>query len=982
MAIIPIPNTRVSNLLLRQRLTQQYQNDQLDLFRLQEQISTGQRISLPSEDAPAALRAIALQRLIERKSQLETNIKGGQSFLSATDTAIADVATQLADLKGATLGVAGTIATQQDRDAVISQVDRFLESLVGIANRQFRGRYLFAGSQTSQQPYSLSGESVAYAGDDNSINNYSDLGVLFATNATGQAVFGGISEPVIGTTDLNPQLNSETRLSSLRGGRGISSGGALSISDGNNISIIDISGARTIGDLVRLIEENPPPTRTVDVQVTGNGLTISLDSGSININEVGNGTSARELGILGVTGVGTDLDPILLKTTSLDNLLGTKARALIESGANNDNADILIEASNNGGAFDGVTVQFVDDSLLRANSGLTAGNEVVEYEATAQPAEAALTFSGVGNDLILRSTVPGIGDNNIQINITNGGAIGDVANVSFSSPTVLNIAIDSGGLTSVGAIDLAVQAASNFEVVADPSAGDSFSLTSTIDAGDIGATGNTGNSGGAPKTLYIRIDPNNSNANQVVSAINTEGTFSANLDPADTSTFSQAGTGKVVLNSTALTSGGSGAALDQNSGIRVVNGGQTYDITFEDAETVEDLLNILNSSKAGLYAEINSKANGINVRSRLSGQDFQIGEINGGSTATQLGIRTYTDDTKLKDFNYGVGVPTSGGFDLPTADGDDLIINTRDNSEFSVDLSDAKSITDVVDAINAASGGTVLATEILAGNNTIVRLVDQTSGLSTDEFTLTLAPDSLAGQYLGLIPNGDTQVATTGDTFTGDELRYTDFTITVNGNQTFSIDVSEAKTVGDVLTAITTGTGGLVTAQLASSGNGIELVGGTGVGTLSVASSEGSQAAESLGLIQKGETENSSTTNTLIGTDQNFLETDSVFNTLIRLRDALESGDINAIERAIAKVESDIDRVTFSRAEVGARWQGLINSEYTLLEEEIQLRSALSDEIDVDLLEAISQLTARQISLEASLRSTANILQLSLLNFI
>ena len=42
----------------------------------------------------------------------------------------------------------------------------------------------------------------------------------------------------------------------------------------------------------------------------------------------------------------------------------------------------------------------------------------------------------------------------------------------------------------------------------------------------------------------------------------------------------------------------------------------------------------------------------------------------------------------------------------------------------------------------------------------------------------------------------------------------------------------------------------------------------------------------------------------------------------------------------------------------------------------------LTDEIEVDIVEAISNLTSRQISLEASLRATAQILQLSLLNFI
>jgi flagellar hook-associated protein 3 FlgL len=51
-------------------------------------------------------------------------------------------------------------------------------------------------------------------------------------------------------------------------------------------------------------------------------------------------------------------------------------------------------------------------------------------------------------------------------------------------------------------------------------------------------------------------------------------------------------------------------------------------------------------------------------------------------------------------------------------------------------------------------------------------------------------------------------------------------------------------------------------------------------------------------------------------------------------------------------------------------------------EEDVQLRGALSEEIEVDIIEAISNLTARQISLEASLKATANILQLSLLSFL
>ena len=90
------------------------------------------------------------------------------------------------------------------------------------------------------------------------------------------------------------------------------------------------------------------------------------------------------------------------------------------------------------------------------------------------------------------------------------------------------------------------------------------------------------------------------------------------------------------------TAGGCGEVLDTDAGLILTNGGKTVTLDTSSAETVEDLLNLINGSGLGLAAEINATRDGINVRSRLSGADLTIGE-NGGQLATQLGIRTYTD---------------------------------------------------------------------------------------------------------------------------------------------------------------------------------------------------------------------------------------------------------------------------------------------------------------------------------------------------
>jgi flagellar hook-associated protein 3 FlgL len=76
------------------------------------------------------------------------------------------------------------------------------------------------------------------------------------------------------------------------------------------------------------------------------------------------------------------------------------------------------------------------------------------------------------------------------------------------------------------------------------------------------------------------------------------------------------------------------------------------------------------------------------------------------------------------------------------------------------------------------------------------------------------------------------------------------------------------------------------------------------------------------------------------------------------------------------------EQLTFSRAEIGARQQGLDILESRLGDEEIELRSTLSAEIDVDLLDAISELTARQASFQASLKTASIISQLTLIDFL
>jgi flagellin-like hook-associated protein FlgL len=764
-AITPIPTARISDQLANSLLLEQLRSNQTALLRLQQEISTGRRVIVPSDDAPAAARAVDLQRLLERKAQVKTNLQTNQTFLTASDSALSSVADLLNEAKGLAVSSSGSTITQDQRTTAAQQIDSILEQLVNTANQQFNGRYLFAGSNTGSRPFTLKNGYVQYSGNETTLSSYSDIDLLFSTNLTGSEVFGALSAQPASTVDLNPTVTADTPLSDLNGGDGVQLG-SISVSDGSHVRTIDLSGAATLGDVKQLLEAQPaggsnPPV--LQVQITNDGLQVSLSGGgALEIREVGSGTTAATLGILATnnatpTVVGSDLNPRLTGSTQLANILGTRAQARISSSGNNN--DIVIDALQRGAAANGYTIQFTDSGAV------TAGSETVSLS---------------GN------------------------------------------------------------------------------------------------------TFTVDIDSGNSTAAQVVAALNNDPNFSAQFHaslPSDES----AGDQPVSLGATATTAGGSGIEFDQSSGLRITNGGQSYTLDISSAKSVEDLLNVINGAGAGLDAQINSAGTGITIRSRISGGDFSIGE-NGGNTATQLGLRTFSSQTQLSSLNHGLGVHT-------------LSQQNVDGNDFAIQLED----------------GTML------------------------QFRL----------------NGET-------------------------------------TVGDVINTINNapGNGGKLVAQLAANGNGIELVSNVAGSTpFQVQQENNSQAAIDLGLIPSGSVTSAPAVagggvETITGSDVSPGETDSIFNALIRLSGALRAGDQTGINRAAGLIDGATSQLNFSRAELGARQQALDTMQGRLDTETTDIQSALSNEIDVDLPTAITSLTAQQAAFQASLQVAGQLFKLSLLDYL
>ncbi len=201
--------------------------------------------------------------------------------------------------------------------------------------------------------------------------------------------------------------------------------------------------------------------------------------------------------------------------------------------------------------------------------------------------------------------------------------------------------------------------------------------------------------------------------------------------------------------------------------IRIANAGQTRDLDLSSATTIEDIQNAVANLRLGVRVEIAESGDRINFINELSGGSMSIAEISGGSTATDLGVRSLTYSTRLEDFNDGRGVhivSDTTSVSGPTA-GLDFRVTLKDGRAFDVNLGGSITVQDVLDRINtaAAAAGITVPGEFEAGlvsDGNGILLTDNTVGTTT---SVTALNQSFAAADLGILG------ATTSATLVGED---------------------------------------------------------------------------------------------------------------------------------------------------------------------------------------------------------------------
>ncbi|MCC5828928.1 MAG: hypothetical protein JJU36_05715 [Phycisphaeraceae bacterium] len=208
--------------------------------------------------------------------------------------------------------------------------------------------------------------------------------------------------------------------------------------------------------------------------------------------------------------------------------------------------------------------------------------------------------------------------------------------------------------------------------------------------------------------------------------------------------------------------------VDLSGGLKITVGATTRIADFSSAQTIQDLVNEINRLDMGLRLEINQAKRGLSLYTDVSGVEVSIGENGGGTTARDLGLRSFGEDTLLADFQFGLrGVTRVQGED-------DFRVELKDGRAFEVNMDGAITVGDVLEKMrqSALAAGIAIgdpgnaASELnigLALDGNGFRLEDNTTG--GGEFAVRTLGLSLAAVDLGIAHN-----AGSGDVIQGKDM--------------------------------------------------------------------------------------------------------------------------------------------------------------------------------------------------------------------
>jgi flagellar hook-associated protein 3 FlgL len=197
---------RITEGMRYQNLLQDIARGQERILKAQQQVSSGKKISIPSDDPTATADILRLHGEQNEGSQYQRNLTFAKSKLQVADATLDNIQ-QIVE-RARSLGQL-SFGNPDLATGYVAEINSLRDQLISDANTAHAGRYIFGGSVTTSQPYVKNPDSsVTYNGNSDEMPLQINRSTAVQTQIPGSELFSGPVDIFQAMSDLATAMQS------------------------------------------------------------------------------------------------------------------------------------------------------------------------------------------------------------------------------------------------------------------------------------------------------------------------------------------------------------------------------------------------------------------------------------------------------------------------------------------------------------------------------------------------------------------------------------------------------------------------------------------------------------------------------------------------------------------------------------------------------------------------------------------------------
>ena len=282
---------RITHGMIGDNLVNIVKRNAREMVDLQNNVATGKKARIPREDPVGVGHSILYNRALFELRQYEKNIDAAKSRMNVADSALASVTEILQRVRELAVQGANGIYTKNDRAKIAVEIEELLEELVNTANTKYKGKSIFAGNETLEDPFRATKsfskyaereviERVGYFGDIGDRNREIARGDILPINVPGNEVFWAENSTLFSAVDATDYIvNGDASV--------MINGTEVRFKAGDNIEMI-----------VNRINNAHVPVRASVNRMNGGIIIETSSARDIWISDIEGGSVMQDLGVI------------------------------------------------------------------------------------------------------------------------------------------------------------------------------------------------------------------------------------------------------------------------------------------------------------------------------------------------------------------------------------------------------------------------------------------------------------------------------------------------------------------------------------------------------------------------------------------------------------------------------------------------------------------------------------------------------------